>query len=105
MDYYGDLFTEKQRDIMNLYFNDDLSLAEISELTNTSRQAIHDIIRRCQKQLENYEAVLGIMRRSINVEEFKENLLDKIDKLTNETTMESLEKSVKNIRGFIIENL
>jgi uncharacterized protein len=105
MDYYGDLLTEKQKDVMNLYFNDDLSLAEISELTNTSRQAIHDIIRRCQKQLDGYESVLGMMEHSLHVEECKETLIGMLDKLPQEIDNSNTDKFIKDIRKFVIENL
>lgn len=105
MDYYGSLFTEKQKDIMNLYFNDDLSLAEISELTNTSRQAIHDLIHRCQRQLEGYEAALGIMEKNIHVDKFKCILLDMIDKLPERIHSEGAEKLIQDIRKFVLENI
>ena len=77
MDYYGPLLTEKQKSIMELYYNEDLSLAEIAELNNTSRQAIHDLIKRCYKQFLAYESKLNLLEKSLEREE-------KIAKFLNE---------------------
>ena len=52
MDLYGPLLTEKQREVMEIYYDDDLSLGEISELNHTSRQATYDLIKRCCKQIK-----------------------------------------------------
>ena len=68
MDYYGPLLTEKQKSIMELYYNEDLSLAEIAELNNTSRQAIHDLIKRCYKQFLAYESKLNLLKKSLEKE-------------------------------------
>ena len=76
MDYYGSLLTDKQRDIMEWYSNDDLSLAEIAEVNKTSRQAIHDLIKRCYKQLLSYESKLNLLQKSINREHDIVNFLD-----------------------------
>ena len=76
MDLYGSLLTEKQRDIMEWYYNDDLSLAEIAEVNKTSRQAIHDLIKRCYKQLLSYESKLNLLQKSINREHEIMNFLD-----------------------------
>ena len=87
MDYYGSLLTEKQKNIMELYYNEDLSLAEIAELNNTSRQAIHDLIKRCYKQFLAYESKLNLLQKSFEKEKKIINLLEKIDEkysLSNE---------------------
>lgn len=63
LDFYGKLLTEKQREIMTLYFNDDLSLSEIAADCGITRQAAHDIIRRTEGILEGYEQSLGLLER------------------------------------------
>ena len=86
MDFYGPLLTEKQKSIMELYYNEDLSLAEIAELNNTSRQAIH-LIKRCYKQFLAYESKLNLLQKSFEKEKKIINLLEKINEkysLSNE---------------------
>lgn len=98
LDFYGQLLTEKQRDIMDLYFNDDLSLAEISELTNTSRQAIFDIIKRCQKSLYDYENILKLEEKSETLDSNKKITLNKLILLEEDLIKSNLLDSVrKNI--------
>ena len=76
MDIYSPLLTEKQKNIMELYYNDDLSLAEIAELNNTSRQAIHDLIKRCYKQILSYGDKLNLLKKSLERESVIESLLN-----------------------------
>lgn len=101
LDIYAELLTEKQRDIMDIYYNDDLSLAEISELTNTSRQAVHDIIKRCNKLLLQYEEKLGLMKQKLKMEEVKNSLLKWIDLLNSDENRDRLEEMKK----YIIDNV
>lgn len=62
-DFYAPLLTEKQRLILDMYYQEDLSLGEIAEDQSITRQAVHDILRRSEKALESYEARLGLVAR------------------------------------------
>lgn len=79
MDLYGSLLTEKQYRVMDLYYNEDLSLAEIAELNETSRQAIHDLIKRCYKQFLTYESKLMLLKKSLEREKKITKILGQID--------------------------
>ena len=72
LDIYGELLTEKQRDMLELYYNDDLSLAEIAEHYEISRQGVHDSIKRGEETLREYERVLGLKAKQ---ESYKQELL------------------------------
>ena len=62
-DFYGDMLTEKQAEAIELYYNEDLSLAEIAEPLGISRQGVRDNIKRGEKQLVEFEQTLGLARR------------------------------------------
>ena len=61
IDFYGTLLTEKQRQILGYYFEEDYSLSEIAE-QQTSRSAVYDLLKRCEKILEDYESKLHLLR-------------------------------------------
>ena len=62
-DFYGNLLTQKMQTALEYYLNEDLSLAEIAQATNISRQGVYDTIRRALKLLHEYEEKLGLARR------------------------------------------
>ncbi|HLQ73911.1 MAG TPA: putative DNA-binding protein [Bacillota bacterium] len=63
LDFYQTLLTPKQREYMNMYYFEDLSLVEISELAHVSRQAIYDNIKRTENILESYEENLRLYEK------------------------------------------
>ena len=77
-DIYGDMLTQKQRDFIGYYYDDDLSLAEIAENEGITRQGVRDAIKRAEAQLYDFEKNLGLKRR---FDELKSGL-DEISKMT-----------------------
>jgi uncharacterized protein len=101
LDFYSELLTDKQKEIMTLYYNEDLSLAEISELSNTSRQAIHDIIKRCNKILYEYEFKLRLMQKDECKKRKRLELLDNINTLKNKISDSELLKILYKLESDI----
>lgn len=63
MDFYGNLLPEKQLDMMEQYYGEDLSLSEIAENSGITRQGVHDNIKRAATDLKAYEEKLGLFAR------------------------------------------
>lgn len=59
LDAYGPLLTARQRQAVELYYHEDLSLGEVAAELGVSRQAVHDLLRRTEAALEGYERNLG----------------------------------------------
>ncbi|MBQ9413845.1 MAG: YlxM family DNA-binding protein [Clostridia bacterium] len=64
-DFYGDMLADRQRDVMEQYYEQDLSLSEIAENTGISRQGVRDAIKRAEAQLLHLEDRLGLVKREL----------------------------------------
>ena len=62
LDIYGALLPEKQRLLVEFYYNDDLSLSEIAENEGITRQGVRDSLKRAEQQLREYDSALGLMK-------------------------------------------
>lgn len=63
LDFYGEMLTEKQREVIDLYYNQDLSLAEIAEIAHITRQGVRDSIKRGEAMLFEFEGRLHLAER------------------------------------------
>lgn len=63
LDFYGGMLTDKQRDAVTMYYNEDMSLSEIGETLGISRQGVRDAIKRSEAVLTDAEAKIGFYNR------------------------------------------
>ncbi len=75
LDIYGKLLTAKQQDMLDLYYNQNLSLSEIAEEANITRQGVRKILVDGEKRLLNYEDLLGILDKKITNTKIIEELI------------------------------
>ena len=84
-DYYGDMLTDRQRMCLDLRYNHDLSLAEIAEELQVSRQGVHDNIIRAEAHLQKMEAKTGCVRRYLQGRDAMQTILASVKVLENHT--------------------
>ena len=100
-DFYGEVLTEHQKEIYEQFIVDDLSLSEIAKDAGISRQGVHDLIKRCNKILEEYEEKLHLVERFLSVKE----KVHQIDGLLAEAEENQLIQKIRKISSEIIEEL
>lgn len=94
LDYYGDLLTRHQRDILDEYFNEDLSMNEIAENYQVSKSAIQDLIKRTLKQLYGYEETLQMIDTDRKLNGILKEMVQENSELLNKY-VKKIEKTIR----------
>ena len=99
-DFYGELLTEHQRKVYEEVVLNDLSYSEAAEMFGVSRQGVHDLIKRCNKILQEYESKLHLVEKFVTIKE----QIEEMEKSLRETEEPDKEALVRQLNG-ILENL
>lgn len=95
---YGELLTEKQYRVIDYYYNEDLSLSEIAENEEITRQGVRDIIKKGEKKLFEYEEKLLFMKRTLNQEKKIEQVLSELTKIQKESSDKQISNILESIK-------
>lgn len=92
-DFYGETLTEKQRELFDLYYNEDLSLSEIAAHAGITRQGVRDSVKRAEHALREMELKLGLVARYGGTGRCAEELMLEVERLRalNEAALHSRE--------------
>ena len=75
LDFYGDILPDRKRDVLNAYYNEDLSLSEIADELGISRQGVHDLVKKGEELLLFYEEKLGLAKKFQDAEKCVSKLM------------------------------
>lgn len=109
-DFYGKLLSDRQYTIIEMYYIHDLSLSEIGEQLNISRQGVHDILKRAEKRLLNYEEKLGLVKKFLDDKDKIKVILKQLNLIKDDLKLGRLENikshviNIENIALDILDN-
>ena len=96
-DMYGQLLNEKQRDVINCYYNEDLSLQEIADNDGKSKQAISDMINRSVDKLFEFENELSLLKSKTELKAALFDIRELIESSNNEEAIDRLTELIEKI--------
>ena len=103
-DFYGELLTEHQQQIYEDVVCNDMSCSEVAEEHGVSRQGVHDLIKRCNRQLEEYEGKLHLVEKFLDIQTKVRQMRQEVKTASEESRMPDVQK-INRISDEILEEL
>ena len=104
LDFYGPLLTEHRREVLRLYCEEDLSLAEIAEQLSITRQGVSDALQKGRRQLMDYEEKLGLAQRYRELTEQAQRCLRALDRVqVRSEDLESINEAREALQNILYE--
>ena len=104
-DFYGELLTEKQKQVFAMHYQEDLSFSEIAEELSISRQAVRDQLKRTEGILMDYEQKLGLVEKFQSQKKSVRKMLDLLESLGTEGLFEHRIRQMETIKQIAAEIL
>ncbi len=98
LEIYGKVLTEKQYNLLDDYYNNDLSLSEIAENEGITRQAVRDNLKKGENKLFEFEEKLGIMKATITKQETIADILSEITKINSKMSDKEIAEILENVK-------
>ena len=99
LDFYGNMLTDKQKQIMSLYFDCDSSLSEIADELKTSRQAVYDAVKVSQNLLNSFEEKLKCVEKFLDNRQIINESIDELNKICDDSLyQEKVQKIINKLK-------
>ena len=102
LDFYGDILTEKQRDVVELYYNEDLSLSEIAAHSGITRQGVRDSIKRAESVLLDLEERLGLARKFRQIQDGLDQIIRNAKQIGDYSSRYGISKEISERSAEIV---
>lgn len=94
LDFYGEVLSQRKQEVLSLYYNEDLSLAEIAEEIGISRQGVRDLIKKAEEELIFLEDKLGLQKKLYEALEQSDRIFELMNR---ENASEELTSQMRNL--------
>jgi len=103
LDFYGQLLTQRQFEVLDLHYNSDYSLREIAEHLGISRQGVYDNLKRGKTLLINFEKVLSLLEKHCKQKTIIEKIVNIVDSINIDNVSNEDKEKLFEIKKYIVE--
>lgn len=105
LDFYGDILSERQNEMLDMYYNEDCSLAEIAEAFSISRQGVRSVLKKGEAILTDMEEKLHLASRFVKVRDKSIEIAEELNKIQIDndeisSKINSLSKQIKELADY-----